>query len=110
MSFENLLSILKNYIKNGYKNTIVTDLRDSRVREIPNIFKDDYVIISLFLEDDKELTRRVAEHDSGFKNASAAIEWNEKIKKLPVLRNEYKIDNTHNSPEKTVEKILEIIK
>src|SRR5687768_17028607 len=38
MSFENLLSILKNYIRYGYKNVILNDLQDFRVRQIPELF------------------------------------------------------------------------
>ena len=35
MSFENLFYILKNYIRYGYKNVILNDLKDFRVQQIP---------------------------------------------------------------------------
>jgi adenylate kinase family enzyme len=40
MSFENLVYILKNYIRYGYKNIIVIDLKDFRVQQIPELFAD----------------------------------------------------------------------
>ena len=38
MSFKTLEFITKNYLENGYRNIIVTDLQDFRVRQIPEIF------------------------------------------------------------------------
>src|SRR5215216_4367864 len=40
MSFENLIYILKNYIRYGYKNVILSDLKDFRVRQIPELFAE----------------------------------------------------------------------
>src|SRR3989344_461172 len=71
MAFENLIFVLKNYIKHGYKNVILTDLRDEKVQE--------------------------------------ALEWNKHVKVRPVLQNEYKIDNTHNRPEQTLEEVLKLL-
>jgi adenylate kinase family enzyme len=111
MSFENLVSILKNYIKNDYRNVIVTDLRDSKVREIPRSFeKDNFIIFSLTIETDEELQKRVlGERDSGFKNVEEALRWNKDLKKRQLLPNEHKIDNSHNDPGKTVQEILKLI-
>lgn len=56
MAFENLIFILKNYIRNGYKNVIVNDLKDFRIEQIPEVFADDdYLIVTLVLYDDDEL-------------------------------------------------------
>ena len=111
MSFENLVSILKNYTSYNYENVIVTDLLDKRVEEIPELFKNNkYIIISLLIDSDEELKKRViGERDSGFKNAEAAIEWNNELKNRGTLANEHKIDNSHNDPNKTVAKIIELI-
>lgn len=112
MSFENLIFILKNYLKHGYKNIIVNDLQDYRIIQIPKIFsKHNYKIISLLVNNDSELKRRVlSKRDSGFKNTNAAQAWNNKIIRRKNVKNEYKIDNTHRKPEKTVAEILKIIK
>jgi len=111
MSFENLVSILKNYIKNDYRNVIVTDLTDSKVREIPSAFeKDNFIIFSLTIKTDEELQKRVlGERDSGFKNVEEALRWNKDLKERQLLPNERKIDNSHNDSSKTVEEILKLI-
>lgn len=68
MSFENLVFILKNYAKYGYKNIIINDLQDHRIQQIPKLFsKYNYTIISLIVKDDVELKNRIlSERDSGF--------------------------------------------
>jgi adenylate kinase family enzyme len=111
MSFENLVSILKNYIKNGYQNVIVTDLTESKVHEISGVFQNDsYIIISLTVGSDEELEKRVlGERDSGFKNVEAALRWNQEVKERPSLPNEHKLDNSHDDPKRTVEEILKLI-
>lgn len=111
MSFENLVFILKNYTKHGYKNVIVDDLKDFRIEQLPETFKDfRYIILTLVIGSDEELRKRVTqERDSGYKNADKAIEWNNHIKSRSKLRGEYKIDNSHNKPEKTVEEIMKLL-
>lgn len=113
MSFENLVFIVKNYIKKGYRNVIITDLQDFRVQQIPRIFKkENYVIISLIIESDNELKKRVLteSRDSGFRNVKKALAWNKKLKKIKLLKNEFRINNTSNNPEKTVKEILKILR
>jgi len=111
MTFENLVFILKNYIKYGYKNIIVNDLRDYRIEQIPRIFSGlNYIIISLIVKDKDELKRRIiGERDSGFKNVKVSLLWNQKIIKRKCLKNEFKIDNTHSNPKKTINTILNLI-
>ncbi len=111
MAFENLVFVIKNYMHHRYKNIIVTDLRDDKVTTLAETFKEkNYIIVSLIIVDDKELKKRIlGERDSGFKNVEAAIEWNKSLKSRPTLPNEYKIDNTHNDPAKTIKEILELV-
>ncbi|MDP3741175.1 MAG: AAA family ATPase [bacterium] len=112
MAFENLVFILKNYIKHEYKNVILNDLQDFRVQQIPEIFSDmNYIIFSLFVEDDQELKNRIENpRDSGWKDVEKAIEWNIQLAKRPTVKNEFKIDNTHNHPKSTVTRLLEFLK
>src|SRR3989344_9481636 len=102
MSFDNLVFILKNYVKHGYKEVIVNDLQDFRIEQIPKRFtKNRYIIISLIVKVDNELKNRVlGERDSGFKDFKATISWNKKIIDRKSIKNEIKVDNTHNSPDK----------
>ncbi len=111
MSFENLTFILKNYIKYGYKNIIVNDLQDFRIEQIPKEFsKYNYVIISLIVKDDDELKNRVlGERDSGFRDVKTALSWNKRIIERKNFKHEFKVDNTHRNPRKTVDTISGIL-
>lgn len=108
MSFENLIYILKNYIKRKYTNVIVTDLRDYRTKQIPQLFSEtEYIIFTLVVSDDAILKKRVLNEtrDSGYKDFEKAIEWNRREIDRPTLQNEIKIDNT-NLPADNVLKII----
>lgn len=111
MALENLTFIIKNYWKHGYKNLVVTDLQDERVAFLAERFKESkYIIISLVISNDEELRKRVlGERDSGFRNVEAALKWNRNLKSRPALANEYRVDNTHNDPLKTMQEIVALI-
>lgn len=112
MSFENLVFIIRNYFRYGYKNVIVTDLEAFRVRQIPELFADySYVIITLYVNEYEEHKARVLnpERDSGYRDYETAWAWNKEIQQEPLLPHEYRLDNSHNRPEQTVQAILQII-
>lgn len=109
MSFENLVYILKNYIAYGYKNVILNDLKDFRVRQIPELFAGhNYLIATLVVTSNDELARRIRNRNSGFTNVEQAIAWNKAIQQRPLLANEHRIDNTYNNPEQAADRILRI--
>jgi hypothetical protein len=113
LAFENLVFILKNYVKCGYQNAIITDLSDSRIRQIPRRFGGlDYLILTLSVEDDRVLKKRVLtqSRDSGWRDWKKAIIWNESLRKRGSLKNEIKIDNTGPDADKPVDKIVQIMK
>ena len=113
MAFENLVFILKNYIRNGYKNVIVNDLKDFRIEQIPEVFADDdYLIVTLVVYEDDELRRRVLDpnRDSGWRDVERALEWNRAVIERPAVENEYKLDNTANTPERTAQDIINLIR
>ncbi len=111
MAFENLVFVLKNYLSHGYKNVLVTDLKDERVGKLVDIFsKNETIVVSLVLNDDEELKRRVTgERDSGFKDFEAAIAWNTLIKERSNYKDEFKIDNTEPDTRKVIDKILALL-
>jgi AAA domain len=112
MAFENLVFMLRNYIRHGYENIIVTDLKERRVQEFPELFADDRLLIAtLVLRDDDELRRRVLlpERDSGWRDEEAAVAWNRDILARGKLSGEKKIDNTARKPGRAVERILSLI-
>lgn len=110
MSFETLMFMTKHYLENGYKNIIVTDLQDFRVQQIPKLFEGtDYRIITLVIAEDSELEKRIHARTEGFKNVENAIVWNRNLRERELVENEYRVDNTHNDPRKTMAKILQIL-
>lgn len=108
MSFENLVFILKNYIRYGYKNIILNDLKDFRVQQIPELFAEhNYLIASLLVKSD-ELAVRIRNRNSGFTNVEHALVWNKELQQRPLLAGEHRIDNTYNEPQQTADIILQI--
>jgi len=110
MSFENLVYILKNYIRYGYRNIIVTDLQDFRVQQIPELFAESsYLIATMVITSDDELALRVQNRNDGFRDVQRALAWNKQIQERPLVAGEHRIDNTHKEPKRTVDIILRIV-
>lgn len=110
MSFGTLLFMTNHYLENGYKNITITDLLDFRVQQIPTLFKGrEYFIITLVVSEDVELEKRIHARTEGFKNSKDALVWNSNLRKRELVKNEYRLDNTHNNPMQTVQKILQIL-
>jgi len=110
MTFENLVFILKNYIKNKYKNVIINDIVDNHALDLMRIFaKNKCLLITLVVEDKKLSKRVIGPRDSGFKDINKALQWNKELRERKRVENEHVIDNSHNSPEKTARDIIEIM-
>jgi tRNA uridine 5-carbamoylmethylation protein Kti12 len=113
MAFENLVFILKNYLRNGYQNVIVNDLKDFRLAQLSQAFEtDDFLIVTLVVKDDAVLRARVLDptRDSGWRNVEGALAWNRAVLERPAVRNEFKLDNTSLTPEETAREIMNLIK
>lgn len=113
MSFENLIFILKNYIKNAYPYILVTDLLDKRILEIPTLFdSSQFYIFSLTINNADELKKRVLNEtrDSGYRNVVKATKWNQNLLDRKFVINEQKMDNSHNDPHRTAKTIFDSLK
>jgi len=111
MAFENLVFILKNYVRNGYTNVLVTDLREGRIEQVSAIFNDhSYAIVTLVVNDEVELRRRVVdpERDSGFRDIDAAVAWNKRERERDLFVNEHRIDNTGTDATTTTRAVLNV--
>jgi chloramphenicol 3-O-phosphotransferase len=109
MSFENLVFILKNYAKYGYKNVIVNDLLEPRIKDLAEELNNySYKIVTLIVSDNEVLKKRVLDEtrDSGYRNYERAIEWNTHLMAEKSLENEIKIDNTYRLVRETVFEIV----
>lgn len=104
MAFGNLVFVLNNYLKHGYKNVIITDLKDERAIKLAEHFSGQSVlVVSLVLSDEEELKRRIlGPRESGFNNIEEALVRNKRILARKQLSNELRIENSHGEPFKTV--------
>lgn len=108
MSFGNLIYIIKNYLKNGYENIIINDLSEYMVNELWQIFSDtDLSIITLVVSDENELESRISTRKDGFKDFTAARDWNKRLLQKTLLPNESKIDTSELDQTET---FMEVIK
>jgi len=112
MSFENVVFTIKNYLKNKYKNIILIGLEDKfRDRLIKKANIKRYLLVTLTIDRDEELKRRVLteSRDSGFRDFEESLKMNKILKQSKLLKNEVKIDNSHNDPSITVRKIVKFV-
>lgn len=111
MSFENLVSVIHNYIKHAYEYIIVLDLQNDKIKRLDTLFPDMTQIFTLLVDNNEELKKRVLTEtrDSGFRNVEAALAWNQELKTMRISAHEIKIDNSHNDPSQTVDKICGMI-
>lgn len=112
MSIENLIFLLRNYEKHGYKNVIVGGFTDKAIERILAEFEGyKYIVISLYLTDDEVLKARVLteSRDSGFRDFEESIKFNKRLRDELSFPNEKKIDSTHQTPEETANQIVEIV-
>jgi broad-specificity NMP kinase len=107
MTFENLLSIIRNYIRHGYRNIIVDDLRDHRIQQVPIVLRDVSLrIVTLVVSDPAELKRRIETRNDGWKDVEAAVAWNQHVMERACVAQECKIDVTNQSPNAVLDAVL----
>jgi predicted kinase len=107
MAFENLISIARNYLRHGYEHVIVDDLRHPRVLEFPDAMPEAVVkIVTLVLSDADELRRRIIARSDGFKDADAAVRWNQQILVSAAMPCETRIDVAGKSREEVLRQAL----
>ena len=107
MAFENLISIARNYLRHGYEHVIIDDLRHPRVLEFPAAVPDALVkIITLVLSDPVELRRRIVARNDGFKDADAAVRWNQQIIESVAMPCETRIDVAKKSREEVLREAM----
>ena len=112
MSFENLIFIVRNYLKHDYEYILINDLEDHRIQQIPFLFElHQFMIITLVISNDEEHKRRVLDpdRDSGYRDYTAAIAQNHIFIDRPLLDNEHKFDNTYVDSEEACQQIISLI-
>ena len=94
LSFENLVLVVKNYIRHGFVNIILTDINfDSQILSLPEVFDGlDYRLFTLYA-DDETLKHRVLTRDNGntFRDWESSLKINNLLTSRPLLPNETRI-------------------
>ncbi|NCU38518.1 hypothetical protein EOL96_05695 [Candidatus Saccharibacteria bacterium] len=109
LAFENLVLIVKNYTKHGFKNVIITDLNNDFTAQLPELFKEyNFAIYTLRLNDEELLKSRVMDESrsSGYRDWEKALQINRQLKKREQLKNETFIDVTTQSVDEVIEQIF----
>ena len=112
-SFENLALILKNYVKRGFGNIVVTDLREPIIQQIPQKFsRHRYLLVTLTVDDDKILKSRVLDEtrSSGYRDWETALKINQELFNRPLMRHEFRLDSTYKTVEELTENVIKIIR
>lgn len=112
LSFENLVLVLKNYLKHGFKNIVVTDLEDRRILELDKIFVGKlYKIITLTIGDDEALKTRVTStsRENDYRDFEKAIAINRAILARSFLQNEVRVDTTNRSIEEIFNEVKTLL-
>ncbi|WP_366289848.1 AAA family ATPase [Paenibacillus sp. AN1007] len=112
LAFENLMLVVKNYNQHGFKNIIITDLDDARIREIPIQFEGfNYIILTLYCDEDEVIRERIENRDNGnsYSDWEQSIQLNSLIRRRNKLPNEYRIHNSSNDIEGALEVLLDYL-
>lgn len=109
LAFENLGLVLKNYVRRGFGNIIVTDLRDPVMRQVPRRFaRYNYLLVTLWMDDDDALKARVLDEtrSSGYRDWQEALALNREIIRRPLRQNEVRFDSGKMSIDELVQAVL----
>ena len=111
LSFENLNLVVKNYIKHGYSNIIIADIRDDLLTQVPIIYKNFSNHIFTLIPELNDIKSRIQERKvckNGFANFDLAVKsYNHWIDSK--LKYQTKIQTLNYSPDLIYENIYKYI-
>lgn len=109
LSFENLCLVVKNYLRHGFTNILITDLRDPIMQQALKIFRRSrLLLITLVLTDEEILKERVLREDrsSGYRDWQEALAINRLLSSRSTRKNELRIDVTHTPVEAAAGQVM----
>lgn len=109
LSYENLILVVRNYLRHGFRNIILTDLRDPLMRQALRSFsRRDCLLVTLWAADEEILKQRVLDEtrSSGYRNWEEALALNQLYRTRPLRKNELRVEITTTSVDHVVERIL----
>ena len=108
ISFENLILVVKNYLKHGFKNIILTDINfDSKILSLPCVlFSLNYKLFTLYAGDET-IKNRILTRNNGneYRDWESAIKSNAILTSRPLLQNEIRICSEHMNTDELVKEI-----
>lgn len=109
LSFENLCLVVRNYLRHGFGNILLTDLRDPYVnRALRSFARRDLLLVMLVCSDQEQLKRRVLDETrtSGYRDWQEALRLNQGYMARQQYRRELRLDTADIDVEGVVERIL----
>lgn len=109
MSFENLMLVTENYLRHGFENVILTDIREEFTDEVREKFGDRVRVIILYSASDEVLRERVLMRDNGneYRNADEAVEINRRFMERMPREGEIRVRCNGVSAEEVAQSVID---
>ncbi len=108
MSFENLMLVTENYLRHGFENVILTDIREDFTDEVREKFAGRLRVVILYSASDEVLRERVLTRDNGneYRDADAAAEINQRFREREGKPDELRVRCDDKSAEEVAAAVL----
>ncbi len=111
MSFENLMLVTENYLRHGFENVILTDIREEFTDEVRAKFGKKVWVVILYSVSDEVLRERVLGRDNGneYRNADEAVEINRKFMERVPREGEIRVRCDDRSAEEVAQCVIDAL-
>lgn len=112
MSFENLMLVTGNYLRHGFENVILTDIREEFTDEVRAEFGENVRVVILYSASDEVIRERVLGRGNGneYRNADEAVAINRRFVERKVRADEIRVRCDDKSAEDVAAYILDALK
>ena len=94
----------------GFRNIVGCDMDDLRTRDIPEVFRGfDYIILRLVCSDYQQNFEQMKNRGDGLIDFELLEKQSKKLRKRPLMVNEYVIDVAGKTPEEVCEEAVKLI-
>ena len=101
---------LKKFQELGVRDIVSGDFDDLRTADIPLVFRGyDYITLKLDCTDREELRNRMENRKNGLLDLESQAKSADRIRKRPLLVNEFLLDTAGKSKEEVLREAIEII-
>ncbi|MEI6478145.1 MAG: AAA family ATPase [bacterium] len=106
MAFENLVFIIRNYFRHGYRYVITDDLTVLQVEKLGEVFAEIFCLTVTLVVEEAELRRRVGARTEGFTDVERSAASNRVLKTRTPGPQELMLDTSESSPAEAVTTIV----